>query len=148
MNKKRLIQFFLFFLIIFFLVISFFFYFSKNDTTNNVNKKKEISNQELKIITTLKDDESNNLIENIEYISKDYDGNEYIIKSNFGSIDTNDQNIILMKEVYAKIITNGSAPILITSGNAIYNNKTYQTNFSQGVTINYVDNKNVKLHVL
>ena len=37
---------------------------------------------------------NSNLLENVEYISKDAKGNEYIVKATKGEIDLNNSNII------------------------------------------------------
>ena len=42
---------------------------------------------------------STNIIENVEYSSKDSKGNEYIIRAKFGEMDINKNNIIYLTKV-------------------------------------------------
>jgi lipopolysaccharide assembly outer membrane protein LptD (OstA) len=45
-----------------------------------------------------------------------------------------------MQKVVAKIIDEKNTELTITSDNAIYNNSTYDTNFSENILIKYMDN--------
>ena len=84
---------------------------------------------------------NSNLLENIEYISKDAKGNEYIITAKNGEIDLNQNNIIYLVNVKALIKLNNSNEINITSDYGKYNTTNYNTIFSKNVIINYLDNK-------
>tara|TARA_B100000768_G_scaffold163317_1_gene164480 strand:- start:61 stop:627 length:567 start_codon:yes stop_codon:yes gene_type:complete len=123
MQAKTLIQLFFFTIII---LISFFFvktYFVKE---NKVNKK-------VNKIEKVKP----NTIEDISYSYKDLDGNTYNIVSEFTEINNNQSNLIIMKNVKAKISLKNDSPIIIYSKNALYNNKTHYTNFFDDVKMNY-----------
>ena len=52
---------------------------------------------------SLKNSPSTNIIENVEYSSKDSSGNEYTIKAEYGEIDINQNNIIFLTNVSAVI---------------------------------------------
>ena len=86
-------------------------------------------------------DYQNNLIKNLSYFSKDNLGNEYIIESKYSELNLDNVAIISMESVSAKIIMANSKPIYITSNFAKYNNKNYETTFTDNVLIVYLDNK-------
>ena len=95
--------------------------------------------QEEKIIE--KNPYNSNLLENVEYISKDAKGNEYIVKATKGEIDLNDSNIIFLEEVRSLIKLTNSDIINITSDFGKYNTNNYDTIFSKNVIITYLENK-------
>ena len=129
MFKKKIVKIFssFFFLLLFFLAIYFKFY--KNNEI--VETKKEDSNIIYK----------SNIIEDVEYKTKDKDGNEYIIKAKQGEIDFSDSNIIFLTRVYALIKLIDSEQITIVSDYGKYNSENFDTIFSKNVIINYLDNK-------
>ena len=93
---------------------------------------------------TKKDDETiynSNIIKDVEYSTKDKDGNEYFIKAEEGEIDFTNSNIIFLKKVKALIKLIDSAEVTITSNFGKYNSEDYDTIFSKNVIINYLDNK-------
>ena len=103
---------------------------------NFVHKKK---NEEL--ILTEEDNYNSNLLENIKYIAKDDDGNEYIINADEGEIDLNNSDIIFLKNVKSQINLKNSDQIDITSNFGKYNASNYDTIFSKNVVITYLDNR-------
>jgi len=85
---------------------------------------------------------NSNIIKNIEYSSKDLKGNEYIILSNEGEIDLNNNDIIFLKDVTAYIkMSKNNETITIVSEFGKYNTINYDTIFSKNVKINYLDNQ-------
>ena len=131
MNKKIIAQLILFFFIILFIGLFYLKYLFKSKT--EVLDIKKI-NPSLNVNTNF-----SNTIENIEYISSDSLGNQYIIKAKYGEILDTDNNIILMKNVKAVIIFNNFEKINITSTTAVYNIKNYDTNFEKNVFMNYAE---------
>ena len=129
MNKKIITQLVLFFIILFFITLVFFKYSFKNITEKS-NAQKIDSSLNLK-------ENSSNSIENIEYISNDNLGNQYIIKAKYGEILDDNSNFILMKNVEAEIIFNDYKKVKITSINATYNIKNYDTNFKENVSVKH-----------
>ena len=129
MNKKIITQLVLFFIILFFIALVFFKYSFKNITEKS-NAQKIDSSLNLK-------ENSSNSIENIEYISNDNLGNQYIIKAKYGEILDDNSNFILMKNVEAEIIFNDYKKVKITSINATYNIKNYDTNFKENVSVKH-----------
>jgi lipopolysaccharide export system protein LptA len=143
-KKKLLLQIFLIFLVIIFPVFIYFTYFHSSEVVNSLDKKDVIEYEDAKD-TSLKEiekkDISSNLIENLRYISKDSQNNKYEIISKYGKISNENQDIILMTEVKAKITMVGSNPIFISAGFAKYNAQNYETNFSDNVVLSYTDHK-------
>mgnify|MGYP001200753246 CR=1 FL=1 len=82
-----------------------------------------------------------NLIEGIQYFSKDLKGNTYLIQAENGILDQTDQDIIYLKSVKAEINFDKKKIILITSEKAVYNISNYDTEFLDGVRLRYDENK-------
>ena len=113
-------------------LIIFFFYFKSPD-------QKDI-NENVDIIPETSSPTSN-MIENVEYLSMDPKGNEYIIKAQEGEIDINNSDIIFLKNVKAIINLNNSRKILISADFGKYNINNFDTIFSKNVLIDYLDKK-------
>ena len=132
MQKKTLIQ--LLILLLILLISIFFFqtYLKKiniKKVSNNIQNKK--NDYDLK---------KSNIIHNIEYISEDKNENSYILNSEFGEVDNDNPELILLKKVKATIKSKKSLPISIFADNALYNNITYDTNFFENVEITFAEN--------
>tara|TARA_B100000035_G_C20909780_1_gene513413 strand:+ start:254 stop:826 length:573 start_codon:yes stop_codon:yes gene_type:complete len=84
---------------------------------------------------------NSNLLENIRYVAKDADGNEYIINAKKGEIDLNNKDIIFLENVKSLIKLKNSNEINIKSKFGKYNVINYDTIFSKNVEITYLDNK-------
>lgn len=134
---RKIIQFFLYFILI---LMSLFFYnkyFSKNKTnTLNEIKKKNFTVQE----------NQNNLIKNLKYEVKFDDNTQYTITAElselfYQEVNNNIEEIVKMQKVNAKFIDNNDIPLIIDSENADYNNFSYNTEFSNNVSIKYMDNR-------
>ena len=102
-------------------------------------KKDEVKQVE----SVIKEDVSNksNVIEDVNYTSKDAKGNEYIINASRGEIDYSNTNIIFLTNVKAVIKLNNSNNINIQSDFGKYNTNNFDTIFSKNVIIDYLDNK-------
>jgi lipopolysaccharide assembly outer membrane protein LptD (OstA) len=128
MNKKIIIQVILFFIIFLFIALFFFEYLIK--------PKLAVSGTQKQILSQNLDDNLTNVIQNIEYSSKDSLNNQFIIKAKFGEV-IGKKTLILMKEVEAIVIFKNSEKITITASNAIYNTINQDTNFKENVIIKY-----------
>ena len=126
MQKKNILQSILFLIII---TIFFGIYFLYKKDQNIVFIKENIIEKNL--------DNESNLMKDIEYLSKDNNGNQYKIKSNFGQIDNKNPNLILMTDVEAIISMSNKKKILIFSKYASYNSKNYETDFYNDVKLHY-----------
>ena len=93
------------------------------------------------LILTDDDNYNTNLLENIKYVAKDNDGNEYIINAAEGEIDLNNSDIIFLKNVKSQIKLKDSDYINITADYGKYNTSNYNTIFSKNVKITYLNNK-------
>tara|TARA_Y100000992_G_scaffold299043_1_gene265194 strand:+ start:495 stop:1076 length:582 start_codon:yes stop_codon:yes gene_type:complete len=126
--KKKIIVLILIFIII--IVGIFYFTNSKKNKVLKIDKKE-----------TIEDSYTSNIIENVEYFSKDASGNEYIIRAKKGEIDLNNNEIIFLTNVSAVIKLNSSKEILIFANFGKYNINNFDTIFSKNVIINYSDKK-------
>ncbi|WP_440655624.1 LPS export ABC transporter periplasmic protein LptC [Candidatus Pelagibacter sp. HIMB1509] len=97
-------------------------------------KKNFISTQDESLINS-------NIIKDVNYVTKDEDGNEYIINAEEGEIDFNNENILFLTNVKALIKLKNSDEITIVSDFGKYNSSNFDTIFSKNVIINYLDNK-------
>jgi LPS export ABC transporter protein LptC len=120
------------FLLIFFLLIFLFLYFK-------LQKKNELEN--IKKNTSEEIIYSSNIIENVNYTSKDVDGNEYTITASLGEIDYSNRNILYLTNVVALVKLSNSDNIVIKSDFGKYNTNNFDTIFSKNVTIDYLNNQ-------
>ncbi len=118
---------FLFFFILIIFIYSIFF------------QEKKIAIKE--IDTNEEDNFSSNVIQDVNYISKDSSGNEYILNASKGQIDLSDDKTVFLTDVKALIRLTDSNVINITSNFGKYNIDNYDTIFSKNVIITYIDNK-------
>ena len=130
MKKNKIVKIFFIFFITFAIFLIYFKFFK---TENKIVKNEE------KII----EDEvySSNIIENVNYSTKDADQNEYLITALIGEIDYTNPNIIYLTNVKAEIKLNNSDNIIIVSDFGKYNSDNFHTIFSKNVLITYLDNK-------
>ena len=129
MKKKidvKIIIIFLFLII----TISLYFFFFKTEPKNKV--------EDIKLET---DNYNSNIIKNVNYISRDVNGNTYIIDAVEGEIDINDSNIIYLTEVKALIELKNSNNVNINSDFGKYNINNFDTIFSKNVVITYLNNE-------
>ena len=125
-------------IIILILILSSLFLYSKISKQD----KKSQSQQNTSIQTEENNSlSSSNIIENVEYSSKDSAGNEYVIKASEGEIDIDNNNIIFLKNVSAVINLKNSNKILIFADFGKYNIDNFDTIFSKNIVINYLDKK-------
>ena len=135
MNKRLVIK----ILIIFFIIFLVIFIYSK------INDKKEIILN--KNINSENVDTNSNLIKDVNYISKDTSGNEYILFAAEGQIDMSDNKKIFLNDVNAIINLSDNSKIEIRSDFGKYNIDNFDTIFSKNVIITYIDNKIVGNYV-
>jgi len=130
MKRKRIFKIFLIFLLILFVSIWVYSkYFKKVEVVETLEK------------STKDTIYSSNIMENVNYSSKDADGKEYIISATQGEIDYANPNIIFLTQVKALIKLKSSETITITSEYGKYNTENYDTIFSKNVKINYQDHE-------
>jgi hypothetical protein len=129
----------IFFQVLLFLVIIFFFfliyktYFQKIDniSSERINyEKKDLSSQ------------NNNFIKNLKYEILLQDNTKYSITALESEIIyINNVELVRMNNVIGIITNKDNITMSVKSDNAIYNDKTYVTNFSDNILIEYQENK-------
>ena len=130
---KRIIQLVLFLFLILIIFVFYKTYFTEVKKTEiEIKQKDQISSDD-----KIRSEKGNNLIKNLKYNVTFDDKTEYIINSDFSELSYQDNvEMIKMKNVKAIFIEKSIFPITITTNNALYNNSTYDTYFSENVEIN------------
>ena len=135
---KKALQLFILFVII---ILGIFFY------NTYLKEDRKVENTEL--IKELKEEEEgeikdiqNNLIKNLKYDVKFENNSQYSISADLSELTyIDDEEIVNMNGVKAIIIDENNSLIIITSNQAVFNNKTYNTVFSENVKIDYLKNE-------
>lgn len=125
MLKKKILIFFLIF------IFAFTFFIYLNLAKKSHNKIQKTENE--KVYTS-------NIIKDIEYKTKDLDGNEYIVRALKGEIDYSDPNTIYLTDVKSLIKLKNEENISILSDYGKYNSENFETIFSRNVNMKYLEN--------
>tara|TARA_A100001035_G_scaffold260893_1_gene239473 strand:- start:102 stop:689 length:588 start_codon:yes stop_codon:yes gene_type:complete len=135
MFKKKIVIFFFLIFTLFFLAFFIYSKFNKNLKISETlqNKNTVVPQEENQI--------NSNVIKDVNYVTRDADGNEYIVKASEGEIDFNNDNILFLTNVKALIRLKNSSEITIISDFGKYNTNNFDTIFSKNVIINYLDNR-------
>ena len=108
MNVKIIIQ-----LFIFFLILIFIYFFIKNTF---LKEQENIVNLDLnkdKVVEEINvEKEETNIIENLNYISIDAKGNEYILNAEYGKESIENPNIIILEKVVSIIKLHNKVAII------------------------------------
>tara|TARA_B100000965_G_scaffold287857_1_gene245700 strand:+ start:637 stop:1224 length:588 start_codon:yes stop_codon:yes gene_type:complete len=135
MNVKTAIQ-----LLIFIIIIIFVYFFIKNTFFKEQREIVDLNKD--KIIEEIKvEEDKNNIIENLNYISIDTEGNEYLLNAKYGEESEEDPNIIILGQVEGTIKLKNKSNIEIRSDFAKYNSITFDTNFYDNVLGFFEDSK-------
>ena len=129
MNKRLVIKIFL----ILFTIILVMFIYSKISGEKEIVTNKDINSESI--------DTNSNIIKDVNYISKDTSGNEYVLFASEGQIDLSDNKKIFLNNVKAIINLNDDSKIEIRSDFGKYNIDNFDTIFSKNVIITYIDNR-------
>ena len=132
MKIKKILK--IFFISITLILLTYYIYskfFKKNEIIEDESSK-DVKEENIT---------QSNIIKDVNYTTKDADGNEYIITASQAEIDYSNSNILFLTEVKAIIKLINSENITITSDFGKYNIENFDTIFSKNVIINYLDNK-------
>ena len=121
------------------ILITVFFLFLLNLIYSKILKKSETVIKEP--ILNNEDNYNSNIIKDVNYLSKDERGNEYILDAAEGQIDLSNNKIIFLTNVKANINLYDSRNISISSNFGKYNINNYDTIFSKNVLINHMNHK-------
>ena len=138
MNKSLIIQTCILTII---LLIGYFTFSYLNKDVNLGSKdikSKKIEETELEPTNNGNTTLSNKILD-LSYRSSDDKGNTYEIKSVSGSIDEENENILFLKNVTAKISIFNYGTFEVKSNNAKYNKLTLDTHFFNDVNLLYLD---------
>ena len=133
-NKIFKIFFIFFFSII--LLIGYFKFINVNNVVN-IDKMNEATS-----VVSEKNSSNSNIIKNIKHVSKDLNGNEYIVEAIEGKINLSNTDLMYLTDVTANIsIKDNPDVIIITSNFAQYNIRSNDTIFYENIEVNYSENK-------
>ena len=111
---------------------------NKIDFENSKEKKPEKKNTKLND-KQKKDNESPNIVKDVEYLTTDKNGNKYKILATSGRTNQIDKNILDLDNVKGEITSKERSTIYIVSDFAEYNSSTLGSKFYKNVVINYED---------
>ena len=135
---KKTLQLIILFIII---VLGIFFYntyLKENQKVENTELIKELREEEESEPKNIK----NNLVKNLKYDVKFENNSQYSITADLSELTYIDgEEVLNMNGVKAIIIDENNLLIIITSNQAVFNNKTYNTVFNENVKINYLKNE-------
>ena len=120
-------------LILFFFLIVILFIYLKFSKKNEIILQDPETQEEINY--------TSNIIKDINYVTKDINGNEYIITALEGEIDYNNSNTLFLTKVKASIKLKNDEIITIQSDYGKYNSDNFDTIFSKNVIIEYLNNK-------
>ena len=135
MKKAQILQFSILFLI---LLISYFTYNYLNTDKNYNNAKTKEKTDNVRIVEK-QELKNSNVINELSYKSLDESGNIYEIKSVSGEIVKEDDKLLLLSKVKAKIFITGYGIVFIASDKAQYNRVNLNTHFFENVSLVYQD---------
>ena len=119
--------------------------FFKNKSFVQIESEKNINNENISISQSEEkinsEEKEKNLISNLKYKSFDAMGNEYLINSRSAELSSNNEELIKLIDVSAKIILKKKSPILIKSDYAMHNKNKFDTKFYGNVNITHEDIK-------
>ena len=130
MNVKNVLKVFFSILLILFI---FYFLYQKFFKSKEVLTTEKITEEEIIY--------KSNIIENVNYVTKDKDGNEYTINAVQGEIDYSSPDIIYLTKINAVVKLKDGSLITITSDYGRYNSNNFDTIFTKNVIIKYLENK-------
>ena len=129
MNKNIIIQIILI-ITVFFISLIFlnkYFFNDKSSSIETIDPIKEIS--------------EDNLIKNLKYNSINDNGDKYELSAEYGSIDTENPEILYLTNVKGYLSLDNNYKITISSENAKFNNKSFETIFKTNIEINTNEEK-------
>ena len=127
-------------LLILLFVASFIFYneyFAKNDKKDELNKSENIVKKKDQEIN--QEETSDNIIENLKYISEDLLGNTYTVIAQSATLNQDKISEVQLFEVSAEISRQNQDVIYINSNTANYNKLNNNTVFRGKVNVKYGD---------
>jgi len=121
-----------FFFCLMFGIITFFIYSKFFKEIKTVEQEPQILETEVY---------QSNIIKDINYTTKNADGDEYIISASEAEIDYSNPSVLFLTDVTALIKLKNSENITVRSHYGKYNTENFDTIFSKNVIIDYIDNK-------
>ena len=117
-----------------------------NDSRGISSKKKELlqmpdKNNNLDISKQFETSEMTDLVKDVEYLTKDKNGNIYKILASSGKTNKNDTNILDLENVRGEINSEKKSTVYIFSDFAEYNSSELKSKFYSNVLVKYEDKR-------
>ena len=116
------------------LILLLFIYFKIFNKDKSIESEIEIENPD-------ENSFSSNIISEVNFASKDVNGNSYNVTALEGEVDFSNNQIIYLKKIKASVKSKNLNKIVITSDFGKYDTENFNTIFSKNVIIKYLDNK-------
>ena len=130
---KKIFQLSLFFLLLFLIIAFYFAFLQTNKDVEQTKIGEKDNNNSL--------ENKNNLIKNLKYNVNFENNTQYTITADLSELRyENDVEFVDMQNVVAIFSDEKNIPLKITSNQALYNNSNYNSNFSENVKVEYLDN--------
>jgi len=121
-----------------FFILVIIIFFSFQNFLIKKNDKEKISSDD----TNQSLENKNNLIKNLRYDVNFENNTKYNITADLSELIYEGNNeIVKMQKVKAIFIDKSGLPLIITAANAMFNNTSYNTTFSNNVKIKYINNE-------
>ena len=137
MDKKKVYQYGIFILLIVVSILFYNKYFTENREKIENFRSENAPGEKIPRIN--ENDNSNNIIENLKYISEDLLGNTYTVTAQSATLNENKLNEIQLYGVNAEIAKENQEIIYIYSQTANYNKINNNTLFKKNVNVKYGD---------
>ena len=128
MEKKSILQIFIIFFLFLVSTLIYKFYYNQDD-------QKSTQTDKLESLENKTDNEGQNLIKDIKYISNNSQGDIYEIIANYGETSLENPNLMFLTNVTGNIIFEKKDNIKLISDYANFNTKTFETTFINNVKI-------------
>ena len=114
---------------------------SSQNITPEKKRLKEITNNDNDIVENKKIDANKitDLVRDVEYLTKDKNGNIYKILASSGKTNKSDTNILDLENVRGEINSEKNSTVYIFSDFAEYNSSNLKSKFYSNVKVNYED---------
>ena len=128
MEKKSILQIFIILFLFLVSTLIYKFYYNQDD-------QKSTQTDKLESLENKTDNEGQNLIKDIKYISNNSQGDIYEIIANYGETSLENPNLMFLTNVTGNIIFEKKDNIKLISDYANFNTKTFETTFINNVKI-------------
>ena len=93
--------------------------------------------KKINVVNNVQKEKQSDTIKDLQYLSKDTNGNTYLVRAKNGVVNMENSDLINLFDVNAKITFDKNKIVTITANKASYNNNNNDTEFSENVHLIY-----------